>query len=373
MTSTHKSWIRHFHVCLIQPLRGLTSDMGRFHYLLGTVLLFICSFLWVGSSLRREPEPSRISLAYGSCPCADDREKVTAPEPTSAVQLPDPTPEVTPPTPAPSSYLPVINSHDNVQSAFPLKLWQKAGSKGIGPDRSNDIQSWLKKNPYLRHEILTDGSADQYVRENFADFPEIRDLYLSLPVPILKADLLRQLILYNDGGIWSDLDVTCHHPIDIWIPEEYRDKTNVVVGLEFDGSQFASWTVMTKPRTSHSVAVVKYVVEKLQASAAEHNITTAELNMTMISDVVDVTGPQAMTVALLQNLEKEMEMPIGRANITHIMQPTLLQDVLVLPNAAFASLQAGHPEDRGPYLVEHHYAGSWKNTQGGEGLGLDSA
>lgn len=344
--------------------------MGRFHYVLGVLLLFVASFLWIASGLRRDSQPLGFKSTSGWCLCANDNTtRATLDTDSSPVQLPNlTTPGVKPPASSlePPSYLPVANTHHNAQSTFPLKLWQKSGAKGIGPDRLNDIQSWLKQNPNLRHEILTDGSADEYVRDNFADFPEIRDLYLTLPVPILKADLLRQLILYNDGGIWSDLDVTCHRPIETWIPEEYRNKTNVVVGLEFDGSQFASWTVMTKPRTSHGVAVVKYVVEKLQASAAEHNHTTAELNMTMISDVVDVTGPQAMTVALLRNLEQEMGMPVGRANISQIMQPTLLQDVLVLPNAAFAALQAGHPEDRGPYLVEHHYAGSWKNVNGGE-------
>ncbi|KAJ5856445.1 uncharacterized protein N7529_010389 [Penicillium soppii] len=342
--------------------------MGRFHYLLGLLLLFISSLLWLASSLRKD---SSIALTYGSCACAEDDNPnqstidadINPPQPLN-ITIQDEKPISPPQKP---SYLPITNTQYTAQSAFPLKLWQKSGSKGIGPDRWNDIQSWLKENPTLRHEILTDGSADEYVRDNFADYPEIRDLYLSLPVPILKADLLRQLILYNDGGIWSDLDVTCHKPISTWIPEEYRNRTNVVVGLEFDGSQFASWTVMSKPKTSHSVAVVKYVIEKLQASAAEHNRTTAELNMTMISDVVDVTGPQAMTVAILRNLEQEMGVPVGRANISNIMVPTLLQDVLVLPNAAFAALQAGHPEDRGPYLVEHHYAGSWKNVHGGEG------
>jgi mannosyltransferase OCH1-like enzyme len=339
--------------------------MGRFHYLLGVLLLFISSFLWVASSLQKD---SGIALTYGSCVCAEDNTNSTAiGADISPPQPPNITFHYEKPIPPPEKpYLPITNTHKTAQSAFPLKLWQKAGSKGISSDRWNDIQSWLKQNPTLRHEILTDGSADEYVRDNFAEYPEIRDLYLSLPVPILKADLLRQLILYNDGGIWSDLDVTCHKPIDTWITKEYRNRTNIVVGLEFDGSQFASWTVMTKPKTSHGVAVVKYVIEKLQASAAEHNHTTAELNMTMVSDVVDVTGPQAMTVALLQNLGREMGLPIGRANISRIMEPTLLQDVLVLPNAAFAALQAGHPEDRGPYLVEHHYAGSWKNVHGGE-------
>ncbi|CAI7657496.1 unnamed protein product [Penicillium glandicola] len=264
------------------------------------------------------------------------------------------------------SYLPIENSRDHAKSSVPFKLWHKTGSLGINDNREKDIYSWLDMNPRLRHEILTDDSADEYVREQFADYPDIVDLYLSLPVPILKADLIRQLILYADGGIWSDLDVSCHRPIYTWIPEQYQNQTNVVVGLECDGFQFTSWTVMAKPKTSHIVAVIEYVIDGLEASAAQHNVTTAELDMTMISDVVDVTGPQAMTVALLQNLQKEMGVPFGRANITGIKEPTLFQDVLVLPDAAFASNQAGFPEDRGPSLVDHHYASSWKNANGGE-------
>lgn len=271
------------------------------------------------------------------------------------------------PLPTKSSYLPITNSHGHHEhSRLPAKLWQKSGPMGISPERQGEVNSWLNKNPSLRHEILTDRSADEYVREQFANYPHILDLYLSLPVPILKADLLRQLILYADGGIWSDLDVTCHEPIDTWIPEQFKSQASVVVGLEFDGIQFSSWTVMSKPRTSHIVAVIEYVIRELKASAARHNVTTANLSMEMISDVVDVTGPQAMTRAIFQNLELEMGVPMGRDNITNITQPTLFQDVLVLPNAAFAAGQGGWPKDRGPYLVEHHYAGSWKNKAGGE-------
>lgn len=123
---------------------------------------------------------------------------------------------------------------------------------------------------------------------------------------------------------------------------------------------------MAKPRTSHIAAVLRYVVSQLEKSAADYNTTIAGLTMQTISDVVDVTGPQAMTVAILRSLETEMGVPVGQPNITNIHGPLLLQDVLVLPSAAFAALQASWPEDRGPYLVEHHYAGSWKNDKGGE-------
>ncbi|KAJ5796125.1 uncharacterized protein N7518_004665 [Penicillium psychrosexuale] len=344
--------------------------MGRLHYLLGLLLLFICSFFWIASDLGKQPLSIVLTHApRESCVCSEENVTVASDVgiiPSSPPELPikDMEPISEPQIP---SYLPIANSHGHhAQSSIPFKLWQKAGSTKIQDDRQRDINSWLDVNPRLRHEILTDDSADEYVREHFADYPEVLDLYLSLPVPILKADLLRQLILYADGGIWSDLDVTCHIPIYTWIPEQFQNKTNVVVGLEFDGFQFSSWTIMTKPKTSHIVAVMKYIIDRLKASAAQYNVTIAQLNMTMISDVVEVTGPQAMTIALLQNLEKEMGVPFGRANITNIKEPTLFQDVLVLPNAAFSSRQAGFPGDRGPYLVEHHYAGSWKNVNGGE-------
>ena len=330
------------------------------------MLLINCSFLWIASSLGKQPN---IFITHGSCVCTEDNVTVSSdvgdiplnqPEVHIKDMKPISEPNIT-------SYLPITNSHDyHAQPSIPLKLWQKTGSMKINDARRKDIQSWLDVNPRLRHEILTDDSASEYVREHFADYPDILGLYLSLSVPILKADLLRQLILYADGGIWSDLDVTCHRQIHTWIPEQYQSRTNIVVGLEADGFQFSSWTIMSKPKTSHIVAIIKYVIDKLKASATQYSMTTAELNMTMIIDVVDITGPQAMTVALLQNLQREIRVPFGQANITDVKEPTLFQDVLVLPNAAFASRQAGFPEDRGPYLVEHHYAGSWKNAYGGE-------
>ncbi|KAJ5776548.1 uncharacterized protein N7511_001559 [Penicillium nucicola] len=345
--------------------------MGRFHYLLGLLLLFITSSLWIALKLRHDS--AGFALGFDSCICSEDvKVSNKSPAATPIILLsPQSTATSTQSTPTSlpgkPSYLPVKNYHGHQKhSAFPAKLWQKSGPMGINPDRQGEINSWLQKNPTLRHEILTDGSAERYVREQYADYPQVLDLYTSLQVPILKADLLRQLILYADGGIWSDLDVTCHEPIDTWIPNEFIGKATVVVGLEFDGIQFSSWTVMAKPRTSHIVAVIQYVTKMLEDSATQHNVTMANLSMEMISDVVDVTGPQAMTRALFQNLELEMGVPMGRDNITNITQPTLFQDVLVLPDAAFAAGQGGWPKDRGPYLVEHHYAGSWKNKEGGE-------
>jgi hypothetical protein len=112
--------------------------------------------------------------------------------------------------------------------------------------------------------------------------------------------------------------------------------------------------------------VIEHIMKSLKSSAARHNTNIEGLTMKTITNVVDVTGPQAMTRAILEGLAIQIGAPIGCSNISNLQEPTLFRDVLVLPNAAFAAMQGGWPKDRGPYLVEHHYAGSWKNEKGGE-------
>ncbi|KAL3476315.1 hypothetical protein BJX99DRAFT_144550 [Aspergillus californicus] len=253
---------------------------------------------------------------------------------------------------------------------FPAKIWHKCGPKGVSEEAQRLMELWLEKNPNFRHELLTDESADQYVRENYAFWPEVLETYTSLTVPILKADFLRVLILYADGGIWSDLDVSCEIPVSAWIPEHFTKDTkrpvNVVVGIEFDGWQFSSWTVMTKPHLLHLKNVIEYVVLQLKTVAVANHVTISGITKPMLDDVVKVTGPQAITMALLSSVSKETGEDITKQQIGHLKEPTLLGDILVLPQAAFAALQGGNPQDQGPYLVSHHYSGSWKNDVGGE-------
>ncbi|KKK18989.1 hypothetical protein ARAM_001485 [Aspergillus rambellii] len=255
-------------------------------------------------------------------------------------------------------------------AAIPAKIWHKCGHKGVNDDARKLIDQWLEKNPNFRHEVLTDESGDQYVREHYADWPEVVDTFMALTVPILKADFLRVLIMYADGGIWSDLDVACEVPVSEWIPKKLANDPlhpiNVVVGIEFDGWQFASWTVMAKPRLAHFERTIRYVLDQIQKLAADNHVSIPAITKPMIPDVVAVTGPQAITIALLQSVSAATGQDIQKQAILNLKEPTLIGDILVLPQAAFAALQGGFPKDQGPYLVSHHYSGSWKNDVGGE-------
>ncbi|OOF98791.1 glycosyltransferase family 32 protein, partial [Aspergillus carbonarius ITEM 5010] len=254
---------------------------------------------------------------------------------------------------------------------FPLKLWQKTGPKGLTPISESYISTWTTLNPTLRHEILSDASSAAYVDSAYKEtWPSIASLYHSIQVPIVKADLLRLLILYADGGIWSDLDVGCELSIHNWgvlgLGEATKNEIDMIVGLEFDGWQFASWTVLSRAGSMHMKAAIEYVAGQLEGIAERNNVTVDGVTMEMIPDVVDASGPQALTLAVLGSLSRGLGERVGRENITGVREPRLLGDVLVLPQAAFAARQGGYPTDQGPYLVSHHYAGSWKNENGGE-------
>ncbi|PGH03213.1 hypothetical protein GX51_04248 [Blastomyces parvus] len=268
--------------------------------------------------------------------------------------------------------------------SIPKKIWYKLGPRGMGPEILNWTDSCLLKNPTFTREFLTDTSADQYVKTHFSHLPDLVETYLSLPIPILKADLLRYLLLLAEGGIWNDLDVSCENiSIHEWIPEQFRLDAKLVVGLEFDVGydhdfprQFATWTVLARPGSRHLQTVVDDILNEIKATKHMYNLTsTSELSLGMVGDVVDYTGPRRLAVSVLKSLSEQLGEIVNERNVSRLLSPKLIEDVLILPGYAFA-LSANKYDGvkwpngtdfvHGSPLVTHHYAGSWKNSNGGE-------
>ncbi|OJD18554.1 hypothetical protein ACJ73_08710 [Blastomyces percursus] len=261
---------------------------------------------------------------------------------------------------------------DETASSFfiPKKIWYKLGPKGISPEIWNWTDSCVSRNPTFTREFLTDTSADEP--------------YLSLPVPILKTDLLRYLLLLVEGGIWSDVDVSCEDTsIYEWIPEQFKQDAKLVVGLEFDVGwdsdfprQFASWTVLARPGSRHLRVVVDAILNEIRATKEKYNLTNiSELTLGMVGDVVDYTGPRRLTVGALKSLSEQLGEMVDNRNVSRLLSPKLIEDGLILPGYALAlsannydgvTWQNGTDFVPGPPLVTHHYAGSWKNSYGGE-------
>ncbi|CAG8127605.1 unnamed protein product [Penicillium olsonii] len=259
-------------------------------------------------------------------------------------------------------------------STIPEKLWYKVGPKGLSNESRDWMDDCLHKNPKYVSEIMTDDSGDLYVKNTFAHRQDIVQTYLNLTVPILKADLLRYLLLFAEGGIWYDLDVSCGDvPIHEWIPEKFASNASLVVGLEFDEGwgegivrQFASWTIMAAPHSPHMRVVIDDILEAIHQKAEERAIGVRDLTLDMIGDVVDFTGPRRLTRGVMKSLGSALNRTVEMDSISHLLEPVMIGDVLVLPGYSFAASANKYVNETGPALVTHHYAGSWKNQKGGE-------
>lgn len=294
-----------------------------------------------------------------------------------------------------------LNPAELTDMPFPKKIWQiwKDYTTDASERTTGFPQKWQEMHSDHRYERLTHDNALSYVRENFPS--EIGDLFAQVLDPILRVDLLRYLALYNDGGIFADMDVYPTQPFSQWIPEEYLNKTNLVVGIENDHGQttvrpfvdwhvqFAQYTMATKPGHPWVARLVQRVCENLRGlvdaklasrkmesttddsdhesddrgsdSAADEGVY---LNLSA-EDIFNTTGPFVYTTTLFEYLE---ETAGSRDRLTGLTEPTLIGDVLVLPLNAFGWLQhqhAGAPEADPSVKVVHLFVGSWRNEYSG--------
>ncbi|KAJ5174274.1 uncharacterized protein N7482_000151 [Penicillium canariense] len=257
---------------------------------------------------------------------------------------------------------------------IPDKVWHSAKDNHVTDTQRTWIDSWTDKNPSHREELLTDSSGEAFVQAYYQQTrPDIVEVYKAIPIPILRADLLRYLIVLAEGGIWSDLDVTCENPVVNWVPPEYKDQDiDMIVGLEFDfdwrgpgtevASQFCNWAFAARPSSRNLQVVVDSVIKVLTDIARTNGVQISGITLEMLSDVVNVTGPKIMTIALLESLGQLLGREVDDRDFSGIKHPKLVGDLLIMPGVSFAAGQNRYPKDQGDALVTHHYEGSWKQA-----------
>ena len=243
------------------------------------------------------------------------------------------------------------------------------------------VQSWTKINQKWRYEIVTQYSAESYVRERFADRWEIVEAFVDLQDPILRSDLIRYLVLLGDGGVYSDLDTRLLKPIDDWIPTEFRSRAKVVVGVEYDKMdgdrwddwtldlQFCTWAILAMPAHPLLELTVARVIKALKRLALQQETTLAGVKPSF-KQVLDTTGPGIFSEAVFEILSTSTGTNFTWLNVTGIRHPMLVDDIVILPITAFGSGQ-GHSNAQSPdheeAFVQHLFKGSWKGDHPKEG------
>lgn len=265
---------------------------------------------------------------------------------------------------------------------FPRKIWQtwKVDPLSFEERDLNVARSWTTKNPGWRYEVLTDQNDLLYVETHFGpdgvNRPDIVYIYKTLTAKIIKADLLRYLVMYIEGGLYTDIDVEALKPLDRFIPDRYDERDiDMVIGVEIDepelkdhpilgqkSQSFCQWTFMCKPRLPVMMRLIDNILKWLNDVAERQNCSISDLELDF-DEVISGTGPSAFTNAVLAEMSLKVGYGVTWETFHNIPESKLVGGVLVLTVEAFAAGQ-GHSDsgnhDARTALVKHHYhASGW--------------
>jgi mannosyltransferase OCH1-like enzyme len=267
-------------------------------------------------------------------------------------------------------------------SQFPRKIWQtwKVDPLGFDERDLSCARTWISKNPSHRYEVLTDMNDLYYVETHFGpaelNRPDIVEMYRSLTAKIIKADLLRYLVMYVEGGVYTDIDVEALKPVDRFIPDRYNERdVDMVIGVEIDqphfnnhtilgkkSQSFCQWTFMCKPKLPVMLRLIDNIMKWLNDVAERQRVPVSEIVLDF-DEVISGTGPSAFTAAVLAEMSARHGKPVDWDYFHNMAESKLIGRVLVLTVEAFAAGQ-GH-SDSGNHnartaLVKHHYhASGW--------------
>lgn len=231
---------------------------------------------------------------------------------------------------------------------------------------------WRINHPSYSHAVLDDEQSKALVISSFGDssVSKISQAYTMMPLPVLKADFFRYLVLLAKGGIYSDIDTAPLKHINNWIPREYRKRNiRLIVGIEADPDrpdwndyyarrvQFCQWTIAAAPGHPILWELVRRITDETWKL---HDSKKLSKNG---ESVMEWTGPGIWTDAIMDYLNWQYG-PFSVENITNLEEPYLVGDVLILPITAF-SPGVGHMGSKSPNdpmaYVQHFFAGSWKD------------
>lgn len=237
-------------------------------------------------------------------------------------------------------------------------------------------------NPGYQYSLLGSKAADDFVNKHFSDSHSILEVYHALQDPGMKTDLLRYLVMFIEGGVYSDLDTWALRSVDDWVPRNLRGSVQAVVGIEYDKLdgehppgfsgepsymthvvQFCQWTLAATPGHPLFHGMVDETVRAVRRLAADKETNVSQLRPAGY-EVITTTGPAAWTDVVFRHLQKADPDLITLKQLSNMTQPRLIGDVLVLTIDGFGMGQShSHSTNDGSVpnsaLVKHKFRHSW--------------
>ena len=143
------------------------------------------------------------------------------------------------------------------------------------------INSFARVNPTYDVKIYTGDDCKRYIKEHFG--PLELETYMSLKPHCFKSDFFRQLVLFKEGGWYSDLRQVCLLPLDIIdaLEKEYYYSAELQFGRYCNNSFIGS--IPKHPITGKMIRIMM------------HNVKEQHYGITAL----DITGPVPYKYALV--------------------------------------------------------------------------
>ncbi|EXJ80540.1 alpha 1,6-mannosyltransferase [Capronia coronata CBS 617.96] len=272
----------------------------------------------------------------------------------------------------------------DIEAKFPAFIWQtwkRGPGSGNFEERLRPFEaSWSALHPGFVHEVITDDAAVHLIRYLYASVPEVVQAYEAMPLPVLKADFFRYLILLARGGIYSDIDTQALRSAPDWLPQSLDKSTvGLVIGIEADPDredwakwyarriQFCQWTIQSKPGHPVLRDIVATITEDTLKMKKAGKLPKGK---EPAKSIMEYTGPGVWTDAIFSyfNNKEYFDFSSRTTNVTYsdffgIREHKKIGDVVVLPITSFSpgvgQMGAEGPEDPMAF-VKHEFDGSWK-------------
>jgi mannosyltransferase OCH1-like enzyme len=218
---------------------------------------------------------------------------------------------------------------------------------GTIPDNFKELsRSFPRIMPDWEHRIWDDERGLDLVSNRF---PELSGIFSSLESPVAKCDLLRYMILFEQGGMYADMDCECKRNLDF-----IADDDELVVCKEVDTRSvrvmnmyptdispvYCQWTFLARPHHPALKAVLEHIRRSVGITHSDH----------LILDFVKRTGPHAFTAGLTEYVEQGGALRVIPASYFGCFETK---------NTFRFMTSAMFPELFRTIYVRHHFAGSW--------------
>lgn len=141
---------------------------------------------------------------------------------------------------------------------IPKKIWQtyKDPYDQLPEYIKETSNTWQQLNPEYEYEYMDDVEARNFIKKIYGK--KMVGLFDSVPVPVMRADMWRYLIIHEYGGVYTDIDTKCLKPISTWMKE---DKEFIVSTEHY--LNFCQWTFAAKPNHPSIRSVIGLMVKRL--------------------------------------------------------------------------------------------------------------